>query len=295
MNDDKFFQRWLRGIPYEVAFWRSYYGSKKSRADLFGWSDYGKPCQPDCFDAQQYIRALPHAPTVIDLGCALSYAMGNVFDGRNDVKVEYVDPLAPFYNDILESCHIDRPRITFGMIEALAGFYASGSVDLIHVRNALDHCANPMQGIMQSLICLRIGGVLYLNHFRNEAVNEGYRGFHQWNIDIRDGRLTIWNEDATTDVAKELQGYATVETHISDAGRMVAVIKKVRDIDATAQMREAARTSTTEMMDSIRYLYSFPNAVKYQWSRLWCTASHRVMRLLPRSIVDGIKSLLRKK
>lgn len=293
MTDNKFFRRWLEGIPYEVAFWRSYYGSAKRRSDLLGWSQYGKPCQTDCFDIQQYIHTLDHAPTVLDLGCALSYAMGNVFGSRTDVKMEYVDPLASFYNRILEAHHIDRPRITFGMIEGIAGFYPVDSVDLIHVRNALDHCANPMQGILQSIICLRPGGVLYLNHFKNEAVNEGYRGFHQWNIDLADRRLVIWNEDMRIDVAERLADCATVETHVSDQGRIVAIIRKIKGPDVTSVMQVSAGRAISMMMESVEYFHGFGNSMKYQWLRLWSTMGHRTMRLLPYSLVKRIKKALK--
>ena len=43
------------------------------------------------------------------------------------------------------------------MIENISTIYEPGSIDLIHIRNALDHCANPMLGIIESLACLRNG------------------------------------------------------------------------------------------------------------------------------------------
>ena len=41
-TDRELVQRWISGIPYEVAFWRSYYGNRRRRRDLFGWSRYGR-------------------------------------------------------------------------------------------------------------------------------------------------------------------------------------------------------------------------------------------------------------
>lgn len=29
-------RRWIKGIPYEVAFWQSYYNNRKRLRDLFG-------------------------------------------------------------------------------------------------------------------------------------------------------------------------------------------------------------------------------------------------------------------
>lgn len=295
-ENNLFFTRWLKGIPYEVAFWSSFYGSGKRRRELFSWSGYGKPCELDCFDVQTYMSALDRPdPLMIDLGCALSYAVGNLFPGKPEARVDYVDPLAPFYNRILDRHHIDRPRIRFGMIEGISGFYPEESVDLIHVRNALDHCADPMAGIIQSLGCLRVGGVLYLNHFRDEAVSEGYRGFHQWNISIVDHRLIIWNQEARIDVAQRLGDAASVETAISPQGRMVAVITKKRACSSTAEAYEAAREATERMMEAISWFHYFPNSISYQLARLWTFSGHTFMKLMPRALVDKIKSLLKKK
>lgn len=294
-NTNEFFRRWLKGIPYEIAFWSSYYSSTKRRKELFSWSEYGKPCRLDCFDVQSFMTAVDHPdPLMIDLGCALSYAVGNIFPSRPDVRVEYVDPLAPFYNRILDRHNIDRPHIRFGMLEGISGFYPEGSVDLIHVRNALDHSAEPMAGIIQAVSCLRIGGVLYLNHFRNEAANEGYRGFHQWNITIEGDRLILWNQDSRIDVADRLGDSASVETSVSDDGRMVAVVRKLKDDTSSKEEREATLRATEMMMDAVVYFHYFPNSLRYQLSRLWTFTGHTLIKLMPRSLVDRIKHILRK-
>lgn len=95
-------KEWLKGIPYKVAFWRSYYGNKKRRADLFSWSLYDKECTLDNYDAAAYIGSLDHKPIIMDVGCALSYAFGNRFYGK-EMPVICIDPLASFYNRILEN------------------------------------------------------------------------------------------------------------------------------------------------------------------------------------------------
>lgn len=289
-------RRWLRGIPYEVAFWRSYYGSRRRRRDLFGWSAYGKECRLDCFDAQGYVASLPHPdPVVVDLGCALSYAMGNVFPAKPAARVDYVDPLAPFYNRILDRYGIDRPAIRFGMIENLSASYLPGSVDLVHVRNALDHCADPMRGIIEALSCLRVGGVLYLNHFRDEAEREGYRGFHQWNIDLRDGSLTLWNREESVDVAARLGDSVAVATSVTPEGRIVAVIRKTGGLPAALHdPAESALRASRMLMAAVEHFHSLPGCASYQFSRLYSTMGHRLMRLLPYSLMNRVKALMGK-
>lgn len=292
----RYVRRWLRGIPYEVAFWSSYYGSKRRRRDLFQWSGYGKECALDGFDVQRYIASLDaEAPVIVDLGCALSYAMGNLFPAKPAARVDFVDPLAPFYNRILDRYRIDRPAIRFGMIENISASYAPDSVDLIHVRNALDHCADPMRGIVEALACLRPGGVLYLNHFCDEAEREGYRGFHQWNINLRDGALTIWNRESSIDVAAVLGDCASVETSVTPEGRVVAVIRREGPIPRSLHdPAESARRASRMLMATVEHFHTLPRAASYQFSRLYTTLGHRAMRLLPYSLLNRLKSLLSK-
>ncbi|MDE6126343.1 MAG: class I SAM-dependent methyltransferase [Muribaculaceae bacterium] len=292
----RYAERWLRGIPYEVAFWRSYYGSRRRRRELFSWSGFGKECALDGFDVQGYVAALPHpSPVVVDLGCALSYAMGDRFPARPDARVDYVDPLAPFYNRILARYGIDRPAIRFGMIENISASYLPGSVDLVHVRNALDHCADPMRGIIEALACLRVGGVLYLNHFRDEAEREGYRGFHQWNIDLRGGALTLWNREETVDVAARLGGRASVETSVTPQGRIVAVIRKTGELPLELHdPAESALRASRMLMAAVGHFHSLPRSASYQFARLYTTLGHRLMRLLPYSLMNRLKALLGK-
>lgn len=289
---DTNFNKWLQGIPYEVAFWQSYYGNKKRRKDLFGWSMFNKPCVLDDFDIETYIRNCKSLdPRLLDVGCALSYAFGNIIDGKQ-ANVSYVDPLAPFYNQILKRHKVDRPYITFGMIESLSAFFDKDSIDFIHVRNALDHCANPLQGIIQCLICLKIGGVLYLNHFVNEAENEGYRGFHQFNISIENGQLILWNKNSHINVTEFCKSFATVKTSITQAGRIVAVITKTADIPADLdQSEQNALNMSKIMISTVEYFHSFSNSVNYQLKRLVSTIGHRTMRLLPYSLLNIIKRL----
>ncbi|MBD5328859.1 MAG: hypothetical protein HDS03_09860 [Bacteroides sp.] len=204
-------RRWISGIPYEVAFWRSYYSNRSSRKALMSWSEYGKECKLDDFDVKAFVDGLGiEDPLIVDVGCALSYVLGNRIGGRQ-YKLEYLDPLAPYYNDILDDYSLPYPRITFGMGETLGLHYREGSVSLLHIRNALDHSVRPMTVVWQALICLHIGGVLYLNHKPNEAEHEAYLGFHQYNVDCRDGRLVIWNREERIDVGDELNGYASVK------------------------------------------------------------------------------------
>lgn len=98
------------------------------------------------------------------------------------------------------------------MSEYLSAFIQNNDASLITIQNALDHSSTPVKGIIESLISLREGGILYLNHHPNEAEMEKYKGFHQYNVDERNGELYIWNKDYCINVTKLLDGFASVET-----------------------------------------------------------------------------------
>ncbi len=292
IKDTQDFQRWLSGIPYEVAFWRSYYGNKRRRDDLFRWSLYDKPCHLDNFDIDKYVDDLKTPePKLLDVGCALSYMFSSNINGKH-FNVDYVDPLAPFYNQILRKYSIERPEIKFGMIESLSGSYAPNTVDFIHVRNALDHCSNPLNGIIQALAALKIGKVLYLNHFRNEAENEGYRGFHQFNINEKDGNFILWNKDTELNVTEICKEFAEVTTSVTSEGRIVSVITKKAEVPSTLyNPQEIAMLMTSNMMATVEYFHNFRSTSKYQTKRIVSTIGHRTMRLMPYSILNKIKRL----
>ncbi|MCH5215572.1 MAG: hypothetical protein J1F10_01420 [Muribaculaceae bacterium] len=287
--DSNLCKRWLSGIPYEVAFWRSYYRNKKSRDRLMGWSQYKQECQLDKFDIASYICSLDHVPVIADVGCALSYIFGNTFGGK-EYPVIYVDPLASFYNKILDDCSLDFPRITFGMGETLSLHFAKNSVSFFHMRNALDHSVCPIMIIWQALICLRQGGVLYLNHKPNEAEHEGYIGFHQYNIDCNDGKLIIWNRNESIDVGNILSGYAEVEASVTDEGRIVGIIRKKAELPENHEaVIESNKYAAGMLQTTIAYFHSFENSLSYQWRRAIFTIMHATMRLLPMRIVNKLK------
>lgn len=289
-------ENWVKGIPYEVAFWQSYYGNKKRRADLFQWSQFDKECELDNFSVADFIKTASgdNEPVILDVGSSLSYMFGNIINGKR-YDIRYVDALSPFYNRILDRYHIDRPHIKFGMLENLSALFAAESVDLIHVRNALDHCCSPLDGILQALAVVRKNGVIYLNHHRNEAEGENYRGFHQFNFDIKNGELIIWNRDTTIDVADRLSPYASVEASFSKDGYVVAVITKRESFspETASRLLSEAVTFTaglTEVLMKTQHSATF--SLSYHLRRLYCTLGHRTMRLLPYSLLNAIKRLV---
>ncbi len=235
MLDNNLTFDWLRGIPYEVAFWNNVYRWKHTFEGLINWSNYNKVINLEGYDANTWLCSLG-APIVFDVGCGMSYATGNFIttdSAKTPLDIHYIDPLADYYNAILHRYNRSLPYIEFGMGEYLSAFATPNSVDMVIIQNALDHSANPLKSIVESLEVLKVGGVLYLNHHINEAEMEKYKGFHKYNICDDGGGLFIWNKKQRWNVAEEFNGFTEIEkVERMENGHVVAIIRKIGDVPA---------------------------------------------------------------
>ncbi len=219
-------KNWVNGIPYEIAFWEGVYSNKKRIESLFSYSRYNKEIELINFDVNLFLSQKEN-PAVVDAGCGMSFCNGDKLNGKQ-LNVCYIDPLAPFFNKIIEKKKIDLPRITFGFIEYLSAFVPPRA-SLIIVQNALDHSINPLKGILECIASLEIGGVLYLRHFRNEAETENYRGFHQYNISLENGEIIIRNKESKININSLIKPFTEIETSTC-GNEIIAVITKKQEL-----------------------------------------------------------------
>lgn len=222
-------EKWLDGISYEIAFWNNVYRWSHTFRGMMRWANYGSKIELEGFDANNFLLSFEQ-PKVYDVGCGMSYAVGDKIEKNGKLiplDIHYVDPLAFHFNRILKKNKRNLPQIELGMAEYLSAFIPNQDASLITIQNALDHSSAPVKGIIESLLSLHEGGVLYLNHHPNEAEMEKYKGFHQYNVDEKDGKLIIWNKQESINVTQLLDGFASVETKRMDNGHIIAVITRV--------------------------------------------------------------------
>lgn len=222
-------EKWLDGISYEIAFWNNVYRWAHTFKGMMGWANYGSKIGLEGFDANDFLLKFEQ-PKVYDVGCGMSYAIGDKIEKNGELiplDIHYVDPLAFHFNRILKKNKRNLPQIEFGMAEFLSAFIPNQDAALITIQNALDHSSAPVKGIIESLLSLHEGGVLYLNHHPNEAEMEKYKGFHQYNVDEKEGKLVIWNKQESINVTQLLDGFASVETKRMNNGHIIAVITRV--------------------------------------------------------------------
>lgn len=264
MAQNENFKQWLSGIPYELAFWNNVCRWNHTFSGMMQWSHYGSLLELEGMDAQAFLREADQ-PVVLDIGCGMSFANGNrilTANGEQELDVHYIDPLAIYYNRINQRHQRSLPNIEFGMMEYLSATYQGKPATLAIIRNALDHSASPMQGIMEALRVLSIGGCLYLNHHPNEAEAEHYKGFHKFNICLDDAEhLIIWNKEQRILVDEQIAAFASMRTLTLDNGYVVAIITKTAECPPSTS--NATRKALLDNIEASTHSIGF--RMKYQW------------------------------
>lgn len=294
-------EQWLGGISYEVAFWNNVYRWSHTFKGLMGWAHYGAVISLEGFDANAFLLSQDN-PKVYDVGAGMSYAIGDHLDKDGaliPLEIHYIDPLAYYFNRILKKYKKNLPSIEFGMTEYLSAFIP-GDASLITIQNAIDHSSTPIKGIVEALVSLRKGGVLYLNHHPNEAETEHYKGFHQYNIDEEGGELVIWNQSEKIYVDRLLGAFASVETKRMENGHIVSIMRKQgNDVQMSALLNKyvnhkADKAELCEVL--LRYQYhntSLVNCVKAKICFGTFNLIQFIVQLLPWNLKMKLKRLIK--
>jgi SAM-dependent methyltransferase len=205
-----FWAGWLVGAP-GTEQWTS---DRKSRLD------------PDSEIRDPLVRAeLERTPakeiSILDVGAGPLTILGYRYPGKT-LTIVPVDPLADHYERLLRDARLEPPIRTIAVAgEALLEHFGSHRFDIAYATNSLDHSADPFTIISNMVSVVRPGGVVLLRHKRNEGESARYGGLHQWNFDVVDGRLVVWNDAVEVDVSAALEGRAATTAWIAE-GEVVA-------------------------------------------------------------------------
>jgi ubiquinone/menaquinone biosynthesis C-methylase UbiE len=216
---------WSSGVVHELAFWSSWL-----QTSGLSWpASYTQRLSPDTeIDPAlgAMLEQVGNGATILDVGAGPVTALGKKWK-QCEFSIRAVDPLAGLYDALLEmNGVIPIVRTEFAVAEELSTFFAPASFDIVHCRNALDHSFDPLRGLIEMLRVAKVGGTVMLRHNRNEAENEKYAGFHQFNLDARDGTFVIWNRSAEIVVADRLPIEAEITTEFQEAELLVYIHKK---------------------------------------------------------------------
>ena len=159
--------------------------------------------------------------SILDVGAGPLTTLGYRYPGKT-LKIVPVDPLADEYDRLLRAAKLDPPVRTVGVAgEELAQHFGSRRFDIAYAINSLDHSADPFTIISNMVAVVRTGGIVLLRHKRNEGDSARYGGLHQWNFDVVDDALLVWNNALEVNVGSALEGRAVTTAWISE-GEVIA-------------------------------------------------------------------------
>jgi SAM-dependent methyltransferase len=159
--------------------------------------------------------------SILDVGAGPLTWLGYCYPGKA-LTIVPVDPLADEYERLLRDAGLDPPIRTIRVAgEGLVEHFGPGRFDIAYASNSLDHSADPFAIISNMAAVVRAGGVVLLRHKRNEGESAHYGGLHQWNFDVADDSLLLWNRAVQVNVGAALQGRAVTTAWISE-GEVIA-------------------------------------------------------------------------
>ncbi len=218
-------QKWEKGKDPEIRHWTEYLlakirdnESEKYRID---------PQWPLSKEVTDFLPASGNQPIqILDVGAGPLTTLGKVWSDRK-VSIFAVDALADIYGQVLDQAKIVPPiRTTFAEAERLSEQFPANHFDFIYCSNALDHCYNPLKAIQSMIEVLKPGSYILLTHFPNEAENEAYGGFHQWNLWAYQEHFIIWNREDLCHVNKIFERVARIKMMQNDEQRVVCHVRK---------------------------------------------------------------------
>ena len=217
---------WESGLASEIEFWRDVLsgGNAAFNAELRARADPNAPVQAGI------LAELPARPSaeikILDVASGPISWCGWLIDGKK-ANVTAVDALADVYNMLLDEYKISPPiRTIKGEAETLVEQFGKNQFDLVHILNALDHCYDPLRAVREMLDVAKSDGVVFIQGNLNEAEAAQYDGLHQWNIDVREGKLVFWNRTGVVVVEDHLPKVKITANSWPDGRWMNAYVRK---------------------------------------------------------------------
>jgi SAM-dependent methyltransferase len=251
------FHSWQNGIGHELAFWQRYINARGGP-----WAhDFIYRIDPDGIIHGRYTALFEtsagRSVRILDVGAGPLTLIGKRTVNGLRPEIVAVDPLAPFYDRFLAEASFNPPvRTQQAFAEDITAAFAPRSFDLVTSINALDHSFDPVRAIWEMLAVSKLGGAVYLDHVVNEAENENYVGFHQWNFDCQNGQFIIWNRSSRFDVGEEIKGFAKVETLKVENSHIVVTLRKTAESCSDSALAARHRARLQAVMASVLGLWA---------------------------------------
>jgi len=206
------------GVRSEARFWDEYFKERGFPKP----NPSGIRFDPDALLQPRVVSLLPIDTEVriLDVGAGPITCLGKKVQGKK-VIITAIDPLADEYDRILNKYQIEPLVRTKKLAaEELTTLFQSNSFDLVYARNCIDHAFDPEKAILEMVDVVKNGDYVLLEHFPNEAENENFRGFHQWNFLMdANGDFLIQSSLSSVNMTRKYTDLATITCEmVKDSG-----------------------------------------------------------------------------
>lgn len=214
-------------LQEEIQFWKNWF--------LTGGSEWPQDFR-ERFNADQPIQ--DHVATyidrldaeyvhILDVGSGPLTKLGKKHPSKQ-LMITATDLLAYEYDRLLAELEIEPPvRTIYADAERLVEQFGQNAYDIVHGQNCIDHTADPLRAIEQTLAVSKPQGFVVLYHAENEGQREQYRQLHQWDFTCEDGFFVIRDRRGReTNVTKRLAAFCEVECKRDGDAILTAIRKK---------------------------------------------------------------------
>jgi len=201
--------RWEAGISSQIRFWDQWFSTKGLR-----WSEeYKRRLDPNLPLQSRPASLIPNHSivSILDVGAGPLTVLGKVVEDK-EIKINAIDPLASEYDKLLEKYQIQPIiRTQPGDAEKLNEIFNDNSFDLVYSSNAIDHSYDPESAIINMIEITKPHCYVLMEHRINEAENQNYSGFHQWNFSLsKEGDFIISNRKTSVNMTKKYADICTI-------------------------------------------------------------------------------------
>jgi SAM-dependent methyltransferase len=221
-----------KGVSHELEFWTRWF-----KTSGYLWpDDFRRRLDAEApLEERLIVDRLPELQadpvTILDVGAGPLTFLGKRSPGRS-LRITPVDALADEYDRLLAEFRIEPPvRTVLCPGEKLLDRFPTETFDIAYARNSLDHSYDPLAIIRNMISVVKPGGFVITRLVRAEGEHQNYSGFHQWNFDVENGHLVLWNKATKHDVTKAVDDVVRAETFRDDEGGgdwIVCVMRKTR-------------------------------------------------------------------
>jgi SAM-dependent methyltransferase len=173
---------WESRLQNELNYWKDQIRRQDSQA---WYAEYAERLDPNAPLQDVIARHLDRGVKVnriLDVGSGPLTSI-NKKCGSCEIEIVPVDPLADFYNEVLDRRDVKPPvRAVQGWGERLAEQFGENQFDVTYSRNAVDHSYDPIKCIDEMIKVTKKGRYAIVEMNARAGTLESWAGLHQWDF-----------------------------------------------------------------------------------------------------------------